>query len=58
MNHHLQTSVLFNPFAPNARFLYPLKTSENLRFSDVFRGKRKGVLETNGLICDNEMSRI
>ena len=58
MNHHLQLSVLFNPFAPNARYLYPLKTSENLRCSDVFRVKRKGVLGTNGLICENEMYRI
>ena len=29
----------FNPFVPNALFLYPLKTSEN-RFSDDFRGNR------------------
>ena len=35
-----------NPFVPNAPFLYPLKI---LRFSDVFRGERKGALQTNGL---------
>ena len=41
--------VYINPFIPNAPFLYPLKT---LRFSDVFRGKRKGALGTNGLkVC-------
>ena len=40
----------FNLFVPNAPFLYHLKTSENLRFSDVFRGYRQGALETNGLI--------
>ena len=40
---------LFNPFIPNAPFTYPLKTLENLRFSDVFKGWRKGALGTNGL---------
>ena len=34
----LQWAFAVNPFATNAAFLYPLKTSENLRFSDVFRG--------------------
>ena len=38
-----------NPFVPNIPFLYPLKTSGNLRFSDVFRGQRKGALGTDGL---------
>ena len=28
----------FNPFRANGFFLYPLKTSEFLIFSDVFRG--------------------
>ena len=32
---------LFNPFHATDIFLYPLKTSENLWFSDVFRGVRK-----------------
>ena len=27
-----------NPFASNVHFLYPLKTSENLRFFDVPKG--------------------
>ena len=27
-----------NPFVPNAPFLCPLKTSEMVRFCDVFRG--------------------
>ena len=31
---------LLNPFSANVPLLYPLKTSENLRFSDVFRGYR------------------
>ena len=38
-----------NPFAPNAPFLYSLETTENLRFSYVFKGLRKGALGTNGL---------
>ena len=36
------SALTFNPFVPNATFLYP-------RFS-VFREKRKGALGTNGLI--------
>ena len=31
-------------------FYTPVKTSENQRFSDVFRGYRKGTLAWNGLI--------
>ena len=38
-----------NTFVPNVPFLYPLKTLETIRFSDVFRGYRKGALGTNGL---------
>ena len=39
-----------SPFQPNVQFLYPLKTSENLWFSDVLRGYRNGALDCNGLI--------
>ena len=39
-----------NPFSTNVPLLYPLKTSENLRFSDVFRGYRIETLVENGLI--------
>ena len=35
---------LFNPFSTNVQPLYPLNTSENLRFSDVFRGYISGTL--------------
>ena len=42
-------TVIFNPLVPNAPFFYPLKTSETVRFSDVFRSYRKGALGTNGL---------
>ena len=38
----------FNPFSTNAPLLYPLKTSENRRFSDVFGGYRKETLVENG----------
>ena len=40
---------MFNPFLTNVPLLYPLKTSENLRFSDDFRGYRRGTLVENGL---------
>ena len=38
-----------NPLQANVPFLYPLKTSENQKFSDIFRGYRKGTLAWNGL---------
>ena len=40
---------ILNPFVPKAPFLYPLKTSENLGFSDASRGLRKSALGTNEL---------
>ena len=36
-------SIRINPFHTNVPFLYPLKTSENLWFFDVFRGYRYGI---------------
>ena len=38
-----------NPFSTNVLLLHPLKTSENLRFSDVFMGYRSGILVENEL---------
>ena len=35
---------LFNPFHATDVFWYPLKTSENQRFSDVFRGYHSTLL--------------
>ena len=35
--------MLLNPFVPSASFLYPLKTSENLRVFWCFQGGRKRV---------------
>ena len=40
---------MMDPFHANDLFLYPLKTSENLWFSDVFRGYRKRPMARNGL---------
>ena len=31
-------ALILKPFQANVPFIYPLKTSENLWFSDVFRG--------------------
>ena len=39
----------FNPFYAIGLFLYPLKTSENLWFSDVFRGYRMRPVSWNAL---------
>ena len=39
----------FNPLHAPVPFLYPLKISENQRFSDVSRGYRNGTLVWNGL---------
>ena len=42
--------LFFNPFSTNVRLIYPLKTLENLRFSDVFREYRSGTLFEDGLM--------
>ena len=34
----------FNPFSTNVLLLYPLETSENRGFSDVFRGYKSATL--------------
>ena len=44
-----KSSLCISPFILNAPFLFPLKTQKTVRFSDVFRGQRKGKLGTNGL---------
>ena len=41
---------LLKLFQVDVPFIHPLKTSENPRFSDVFRGYRKVTLAWNGLI--------
>ena len=48
-----RTSVLLNPFSTNVPLPYPMKTSENRRFSDVFRGYKSGILIKNGLSMCN-----
>ena len=40
--------AVISPFYPNVPFLYPLKTSENQSFFDVFRGYGNGTLAWNG----------
>ena len=46
-HHTLPTSL--NPYSPNVTFLCPLKTSENPRFPDVFRGYRNVTLREYGI---------
>ena len=41
--------IYINPFHATKLFWYPLKTSENQRFSDVFRGYQKRSVAWNGL---------
>ena len=41
--------AMFNPFVPNAPFLYPLRTLKNLKVFCCFQGVEKGALGTNGL---------
>ena len=40
---------LINPLQPGVAFLYPLKTSENLKFCGIIRGYRKTIPGCNGL---------
>ena len=51
---NLKIFKIIHPFPTNFPRLYPLKTSENLRFSDVFRGHRRETLVENGLITTLE----
>ena len=41
--------LFIKPFSTIVSLLYPLKKSENLRVSDVFKGYRSGTLVENGL---------
>ena len=47
----------FNPFSTNVPLLYPLKTLEDLWFSDAFKGYRSGTLVQKGLIAHMEISQ-
>ena len=53
LTKNIYNSEKINPFLANAPILYPLKTPENERFSDVFRGYKLGTLATNGLIQES-----
>ena len=47
-NQLFSKTLYFNLFSTNFPLLYPLKASENLQFSDVFKGYRSGALIENG----------
>ena len=49
ISNYWETQTFFNPFSTNVPLLYPLKTSENRRFSDAFRGYRSETSIENGL---------
>ena len=49
-NRYMTDPLYINPLQPGVAFQYLLKTSENLRFSDVFRGYRKTTSGCNGLM--------
>ena len=51
-NYFLIRENLVNPFHATNLFLYPLKTSEKLWFSDVFREHGKRTVTSIGLIYD------
>ena len=44
-NFRTPESVSFNPFVPNAPFLYPLKTLENRKVFWCFQGVEKGCMK-------------
>ena len=46
---HPNVTHKFNRFSANVPLLYPLKTSENIWFSNDFRGYRSGILAENRL---------
>ena len=52
----LKVLLKTNLFHANLPFLYPLKMSENQRFSDVFRGCRNGTLAWKGLMWCEKIS--
>ena len=47
--------LILNTLLPDVPLLYPLKASENLRFSDVFMEYKKGTPGSNGLILFSEI---
>ena len=51
-------TLLRNSFQANVQFLYPLKTSENLRFPDVFRGCRNETMAWKGLLQQLEANYL
>ena len=54
----LKVLLKVNPFHASAFFLYPLKITENLSFSDVFRRHRKREYTRNRLITEIKLESI
>ena len=54
----VQMSAYINPFRTMVLFLYPLKTSENLCFSDVFGGYRNRPVAWNWLKISQGVSLL
>ena len=52
-----QITVSVNPFPANVPILHSLKTTENQRFSGIFRGYKMGILARNGLILIGNTSQ-
>ena len=48
--HFIMVTLRLNPFLANVPILYPLKTPENQRFSDIFTGYKMGTLARNELM--------
>ena len=46
---YAESHIYIKPICFQFTFLYPWKHRKTVRFSDVFRGKRKDALGTNGL---------
>ena len=44
---------ILDPFPVNNFFLYPLKSTENMWFSDPFRGYKRGAMWHGMEICFN-----
>ena len=54
-----QESNTINPFSTTAALSYSLEISENLRFSDVFKGYKSEKLVENGLmLTKNFLSKV
>ena len=53
MSHSIANALL-NPFLATVHILYPMKTTENLWFSVLFRGYKIRTLARNALILNGQ----